>query len=301
MTGPLPDSPLPAAALPTLLTLRPDAAELSVSDLARSLAFYQRVLGLSVLSQTEGQAELGVAGTQRPLLVLHALEHPAPPPRASGLYHLALLLPSRADLGRFLRHVTGLNEGGLGVRLGASDHLVSEAIYLSDPDGHGIEVYRDRPRSEWPYEAGPQGQQLKMATDPLDVQGVLDSAGTALWTGLPVGSVMGHLHLKVSDQPAASRFYQALGFERMTAFPGASFLAVGGYHHYLGLNVWESRGAGPPAPNTPALRLAHFSVEPGEFPALLSRLEAMQLPVQATREWAELTDPSGIRLRFSRR
>ncbi|WP_161883584.1 VOC family protein [Deinococcus alpinitundrae] len=292
MTGPS----MPDSALPALLTLRPDAAELSVSDLARSVAFYQTVLGFSVLSQTAGQAELGVTGAGWPLLVLHALERPAPPQRASGLYHFALLLPSRADLGRFLGHVAGL-----GVRIGASDHLMSEAIYLNDPDGHGIEVYRDRLRSEWPYEAGSQGQQLKMATDPLDVQGVLDSAGTTLWTGLPVGSVMGHLHLKVSDQPASSRFYQALGFELMTEFPGASFLAVGGYHHHLGVNVWESRGAGPPAPNTPALQLAQFSVEAAEFPALLSRLEAMPVPVQATQEWAELTDPSGIRLRFSRR
>ncbi len=296
MTGPtLPDSPLTAAAL---LTLHPDAAELSVSDLPRSLAFYQTVLGLSVLSQAAGRAELGVAGAERPLLVLHALPQPAPPQRASGLYHFALLLPSRADLGRFLRHVAGLE-----VRIGASDHLVSEAIYLNDPDGHGIEVYRDRPRSEWPYEAGPQGQQLRMATDPLDVQGVLDSAGTTGWNGLPAGSSMGHLHLKVSDQRAASAFYQALGFEPVVELPGASFLSVGGYHHHLGLNTWESRGAGAPAANTPALRLAHFSVEAAEFPALLARLEALQVPLQVTADgnWAELTDPSGTRLRFSRR
>lgn len=293
MTGPA----LPDSALPTLLTLRPDAAELSVSDLPRSLAFYQTVLGLSVLSQAAGRAELGVAGAERPLLVLHALAQPAPPQRASGLYHFALLLPSRADLGRFLRHVAGLE-----VRIGASDHLVSEAIYLNDPDGHGIEVYRDRPRSEWPYEAGPQGQQLRMATDPLDVQGVLDSAGTTGWNGLPAGSSMGHLHLKVSDQRAASAFYQALGFEPVVELPGASFLSVGGYHHHLGLNTWESRGAGAPAANTPALRLAHFSVEAAEFPALLARLEALQVPLPVTADGtAELTDPSGTRLRFSQR
>ena len=297
MTGPS----MPDSALPTLLTLRPDAAELSVSDLPRSLAFYQTVLGLSVLSQATGRAELGVAGAEGPLLVLHALAQPALPQRASGLYHFALLLPSRADLGRFLRHVAGLE-----IRIGASDHLVSEAIYLNDPDGHGIEVYRDRPRSEWPYEVGPQGQQLRMATDPLDVQGVLDSAGTTGWNGLPAGSSMGHLHLKVSDQRAASAFYQALGFEPVVELPGASFLSVGGYHHHLGLNTWESRGAGAPAANTPALRLAHFSVEAAKFPALLARLEALQVPLQVTADgtepdWAELTDPSGIRLRFSRR
>lgn len=284
-----------------LHTLRPDAAELSVADLTRSLAFYQTVLGLSVLSQTAARAELGVAGAERPLLVLHALERPAPRQRATGLYHAALLLPLRADLGRFLRHVAGL-----GIPIGASDHLVSEAIYLTDPDGHGIEVYRDRPRSEWPYEAGPRGRQVRMATDPLDAPGVLGSAGNTVWSGLPVGTRLGHLHLKVSDQQAASGFYQTLGFELTTEFPGASFLATGGYHHHLGLNVWESRGASPPAPNTPALRLAHFTLEAAEFPALLARLEAVQLPVQAaadrsTGDWAELTDPSGTRLRFSRR
>lgn len=282
--------------LPALLTLLPDAAELSVADLARSLNFYQTVLGFSVLSQTAARVELGVAGTQRPLLTLHALERPAPRQRATGLYHFALLLPSRADLGRFLRHIAGL-----GVPIGASDHLVSEAIYLSDPDGHGLEVYRDRPRSEWPYEAGPRGQQLKMATDPLDVQAVLDSAGQTEWRGLPAGTRLGHLHLKVGDQQAASQFYQALGFEPMMEFPGASFLSVGGYHHHLGLNVWESPGAGPPAPNTPALRLAHFSVERAEFPALLARLEAAQVPVQVTADFTELSDPGGIRLRVSRR
>ncbi|GAA4016477.1 VOC family protein [Deinococcus rubellus] len=290
------------APLSALLTLLPDAAELSVADLPRSLAFYQTVLGFSVLSRTVTRAELGVAGAKQPLLILHALERPAAPAtRATGLYHLALLLPSRADLGRLLRHVAGLN-----VPIGASDHLVSEAIYLTDPDGHGIEVYRDRPRSEWPYEAGPRGRQVKMATDPLDVQGVLGSAGNTVWSGLPAATRLGHLHLKVSDQQAASQFYQALGFELMTEFPGASFLAVGGYHHHLGFNVWESRGASPPAANTPALRLARFTLEAAEFPALLARLEAAQMSVQAsadqtTNDWAELSDPSGNRLRFSRR
>ncbi|AWN23783.1 glyoxalase [Deinococcus irradiatisoli] len=287
--------PDPSAAAASLLSLELGAIELGVSDLPRSVEFYRTVLGLEVLSQTRHRTELGTS--ERSLVVLHALAEPVPAQRpATGLYHFALLLPSRADLGRFVRRVAEL-----GVRIGASDHLVSEAVYLHDPDGHGIEVYRDRPRGEWTFLPGPHGPQVQMATDPLDVQGVLSSAGDTRWTGLPSGTRMGHFHFKVSDQGAARDFYRQLGFERMTEFPGASFLAVGGYHHHLGLNVWESRGAAPPAPHTPALRLAHFTLKPGEFASLLARLQGVGLPLDLGEGGLELGDPSGNRLHFSPR
>ncbi len=268
--------------------LAPAAVELSVSNLPRSVAFYREVLGMTLRSSSEQRAELGTAG--RRLVVLHALAQPEPAQRSTGLYHLALLLPTRADLGRFLGHVAEL-----GLRIGASDHLVSEAVYLSDPDGHGIEVYRDRPRAEWPRVGG----QVQMASDPLDAPGLLGSAGDRVWSGLPAETVMGHLHFKVADQQAASEFYRWLGFEPVAELPGASFLSVGGYHHHLGLNVWDSRGALPPPANTPALLEAHFTLSAADLSALEQRLAAGGLPAQSEKGAVSLSDPSGIRLRFS--
>ncbi|AZI41427.1 VOC family protein [Deinococcus psychrotolerans] len=269
-------------------SLAPAEVELSVRDLARSVAFYREVLGLQVRSHTSHRAELGTA--ERPLIVLHALDNPQPPQRSTGLYHLALLLPGRADLGRFLKHVSDL-----GLRVGASDHLVSEAIYLNDPDGHGIEVYRDRLRSEWPQVDG----QLVMATDPLDAAGVLGSSEGTVWTGLPSGTVMGHIHLKVSDQQTATAFYQLIGFELTVQFLGASFLSAGGYHHHLGLNVWESRAAPAPAEDTPALRRAHFQLSRDDLAGLKERLQSAGLPFEEGESFADLTDPAGNQLRFS--
>lgn len=154
-------------------------------------------------------------------------------------------MPTRADLGRFVRHA-----GGLGVRLGQSDHLVSEAFYLQDPDGHGIEVYRDRPRGEWRWVGG----EVRMAGDPIDLPGLLLEAGPpAPWTGLPDGTVMGHVHLRVADLGAAEAFYAGtLGFDVVSRWPGALFVSVGGYHHHLGLNTWQSLGgeAAPGAART---------------------------------------------------
>lgn len=276
----LQSTPLPSS-------LAPAEVELSVADLARSLAFYRDVLGLKLRSYTDQRAELGT--DERPLIVLHTLENPQQPQRSTGLYHLALLLPTRADLGRFLRHVADL-----GIRIGASEHLVSEAVYLNDPDGHGIEVYRDRPRSEWPYVAG----QLGMATDPLDTEGVLGSAVGTVWTGIPAGTVVGHLHLKVSNQQAATAFYQLIGFEVMVQFPGASFLSVGGYHHHLGLNTWESRAASAPAVQTPALRRAHFQLSREDLTGLKERLASAGLPFEEGESFAAITDPAGNPLRF---
>ena len=272
-----------------IATLAPAEVELSVSDLPRSTAFYQEVLGLTLRSQTPSRAELGTP--ERPLIVLHALEQPQPPSRSTGLFHLALLLPTRADLGRFIGHVSAL-----GVRVGASDHLVSEAVYLNDPDGHGIEVYRDRPRSEWAFSGG----EVEMNTLPLDVEAVMQSASGTKWTGTPADTVMGHIHLKVSDLQAATDFYRSLGFDLMSSrYPGASFLSVGGYHHHLGLNVWHSQGAPGPVANTPALRLAHFELGASELTALTQRLAQRGLPAETSANAAELSDPAGNRLRFS--
>jgi catechol 2,3-dioxygenase len=227
---------------------------LQVADLVRSLAYYEGVLGLAVLSRGPASAVLGTHGDARPLVILD--EHPAARgmrPRARlGLYHFAILLPDRASLGRFVRHVATTSE-----RMGAGDHLVSEAFYLQDPDGLGIEVYADRPRSTWRR----RGRELMLATDPVDVEGVLAAAGDTTWTGMPAGTVVGHVHLHVGDLSAAEAFYSTgLGFDRITwSYPGALFLGAGGYHHHLGTNTWAGPGAQPPVPDD--ARLLEWTVE----------------------------------------
>lgn len=212
---------------------------LQVADLARSLGYYQRVLGLEVHSREPRAARLGPVGTADTILELRELAGAVPVPRRGrlGLYHFAILLPGREALGRFVRHLATLGE-----RAGMSDHLVSEAVYLTDPDGLGIEVYADRPRSSWQWADG----QLLMATEPMDVVAVVAAGGSLPWTGMPAGTVLGHVHLFVGDLTEASRYYHdGLGLDRMVwSYPGALFLAAGGYHHHLGVNTWAA-GAQP--------------------------------------------------------
>jgi catechol 2,3-dioxygenase len=226
----------PAYRLPA--ATRVGRVELQVSDLERSVAYYQRVLGLQVISRSDDGADLGPVGETTPLLRLHERRGAQRVPSRGriGLYHFAILLPDRSSLGRFVAHLAELGE-----RAGAADHLVSEALYLHDPDGLGIEVYADRPRHTWQAEEG----ELRMATLPLDVAGLVAAGGSERWTGMPTGTKMGHVHLHVGDLESASDFYHAaLGLDKMVwSYTGALFLAAGGYHHHLGLNVW----AGPDA------------------------------------------------------
>lgn len=216
------------------------AVRLQVSDLARSLAYYQDVLGLRVLRRAEGAATLGAHGDDAPLVELRERPgaRPAPMRGRLGLYHFAILLPDRRALGRFVAHLAETGE-----RAGASDHLVSEALYLHDPDGLGIEVYADRPRSTWRH----AGRQLAMDTAPLDLAGLVRAAGGERWTGAPAGTTVGHVHLHVGGLEAASAFYHAaLGLDAVVwSYPGALFLSAGGYHHHLGLNTWASPDAHP--------------------------------------------------------
>lgn len=213
---------------------------LQVADLERSVGFYEKVLGLRVVDREPGRAALTPQNDERVLIELRERSGARPvTPRRLGLYHYAILLPDRASLGRFVRHVSEA-----GVRIGAGDHLVSEALYLSDPDGHGIEVYADRPRDAWRR----RGRELLMATDPVDVDDLLRVAGDGVWDGMPAGTVMGHVHLHVGDIAAAQAYYSdALGFDRITwSYPGALFMSAGGYHHHLGTNTWAGPGATAP-------------------------------------------------------
>jgi catechol 2,3-dioxygenase len=213
---------------------------LTVSDLDRSLAFYQQGLGLKLHRREQGTAYLGAGRAE--LLVLTERPEARRASGTTGLYHFAILVPSRLELAKSLKQ---LAETGTQVE-GFADHLVSEAIYLSDPDGNGIEIYRDRSRSAWQYSHG----QLKMATDPLDLEAVLAEleGDISPWTGLHPDTVLGHVHLHVANIAQAEAFYRdVLGFELMVRYgPSASFLAAGGYHHHIGVNTWSGTVLPPP-------------------------------------------------------
>ena len=225
---------------------------LTVANLDRSIAFYRDVLGFRESSREGSIASLGAGRT---LVELVGKPDAIPKPRRSaGLYHFAILVPSRAALGQSLRRLVDRNWP----LTGASDHLVSEALYLDDPDGLGIEIYRDRPRAEWPRQNG----QVVMATDPLDLQAVHDEPGAdAPWRGLDPATTIGHVHLHVPHLDTAEALYCGrIGFEPMLrGYPGALFVAAGGYHHHLGLNTWT--GIGAPPPPQPAVGLRSFTIE----------------------------------------
>ncbi len=220
------------------------AVTLQVSDLARSLDFYGGFLGFAEIERATDRVVLGV--DDRPLVILRSGAQAPLKQRRLGLYHFAILLPDRAALGRVLEHLVRN-----GLQPGASDHLVSEALYLSDPDGLGIEIYRDRPREEW----SATGRQLDMATDPLDFDAVLAEGRGESWRGMPSGTVIGHVHLHVGDIDGAKAFYHtAVGLDVMVwSYPGALFLSAGGYHHHLGTNTWAGPRATPPEHGEPKL------------------------------------------------
>jgi catechol 2,3-dioxygenase len=263
-----------------------------VANLDRSLTWYSRVLGLSPFERTDRIATLGVPGGSPPLLELHELPGAKPMSRRGrlGLYHFAILLPERAALGRFLRHLSEIGE-----RAGMSDHLVSEDIYLADPDGLGIEVYADRPRGTWRVNDG----QLLMATDPLDVSDVLGAAGPERWSGMPNGTTMGHVHLFVGDLGQAEAFYhRGLGFDKVVwSYPGALFLSAGGYHHHLGTNTWAA-GA-PRAAQEDARMLEWELLVPGakDVADALGSIEGAGTPVERDRDSGVARDPWGTAVR----
>lgn len=211
---------------------------LTVRDVPAMAAFYETALGLAPLARDGSGVMLG-AGDRALLDLRHDPAARPHDPREAGLFHTAFLLPSRAALARWLVHAA---DRQLPLQ-GASDHLVSEAIYLSDPEGNGIEVYADRPRSAW---AGPDGR-IRMATERLDLN-ALARAADGPWQGAPDGTVVGHVHLQVGAVPEARAFWaDVMGLPAMADYPGATFHGSGGYHHHIAGNIWNSRGAGPRA------------------------------------------------------
>lgn len=208
---------------------------IQVADLDRSLAYYTGVLGFATLTRGSTEAHLGAHGDDRVLVEIRERPGVRPVPKRGllGLYHFAVLVPTRADLGRALAHFHDQ-----AISLGSADHLVSEALYLVDPDGLTIEVYRDRPRSEWNH----RGTELVMASDPIDARGLIEAGGGRPFDGLPSGTTIGHMHFYVDHLERASAFYEAgLGLDAtMRSFPGALFLSAGGYHHHVGTNTWAA-------------------------------------------------------------
>jgi catechol 2,3-dioxygenase len=279
------ESPSPAVSIDA--ATRVGIVALTVADIDRSVGFYRKALGFTVLRRMGPDAILGTAGT--PLLVLN--EQPGALPwmvdAATGLYHFAILLPTRADLGRWLRHFFTQDYPPPG----QGDHVVSEALYLRDPDGHGIEVYRDRPREGWRWVNG----QVQMGGGPVDVRGMLAEANAAgkPWTGLPDGTYLGHIHLQVGDIPAAEDFYHGvLGFDVVSRSASALFVSAGGYHHHLGTNTWHSLGASPPLAGTATLRFFSLDLPTDEArAAVVTRISNAGIAFHETANAVVVRDP----------
>lgn len=266
---------------------------INVTNLERSLEFYRDFMGLKVLEQTDKKAVLTVDGKTGMLTLIQPENAQSKERRTTGLYHFAILLPTRADLGSFLKHL--IQTKNRQIQLGAADHLVSEALYFNDPDGNGIEIACDRPSSQWEW----NGDQVNMATVQLDAEGLLAEADHE-WNGMPVDTLMGHIHLHVSYIEETEKFYtEALGFDIVTRFPGALFASTNGYHHHIGLNIWNGTGAKAPAKESAGLNW--FSLV---FPNQAKREEAMvrieKVGSTVVKEGDDfiIEDPSGNKIKL---
>ncbi len=275
---------------------RPGAVTLTVADLDRAAAFYRDAIGLRELRREDGVSELGAPGSEAVLVRLAGSpQAPERPRRTTGLFHLALLVPSREELARAVNRVAGNGHRFTG----ASDHLVSEALYLDDPEGNGIEIYRDRPRDEWRVRDG----ELQMATLPLDLRSVLATVAEGdAGEGMAAGTRIGHVHLQVAALPDARDFWVGVvGFDPVVeSYPGALFVSAGGYHHHIGLNTWAGVGAPPPPAGARGLR--SFEIVLPDRAALdetLARLVRAGVEVAGDTAAASIVDPSGNRALLS--
>jgi catechol 2,3-dioxygenase len=263
---------------------------IKVKNLDYSVTFYQNIIGLQLLEQSERKAVLTADG-QTPLLTLEEPVDVIPKQEhMSGLYHFAILLPTRADLGDFLRHLILT-----GYPLGAADHYVSEALYLNDPDGNGIEVYRDRPSLEWTWKT----DLVEMATEELDAEGILAESG-AEWKGLPSGTIMGHIHLHVGDLEKAKEFYiKGIGFEVVSYYPQAVFLSSGRYHHHVAINTWQGSGAPTPPENSVGLNWYSLVFPNNEArEKVMKQLEQIGAPLKKEGTFYVTNDPAGNQIRL---
>jgi catechol 2,3-dioxygenase len=272
--------------------LRIRLVRLAVSDLDVSAAFYEQVLGLALIERDEERALLGI-DLGDPALELTALAGARPaPPRSTGLFHVAWLHPSRGSLADTVHRIAAARWP----LTGASDHGVSEALYLNDPDGLGIEVYADRPVEKWGRL--PDGG-WEIFTEPLDLDDLMASATGEHVARMAPGTSIGHVHLKVADVDVTEPFYAALGFEEQARIPQAAFIAAGGYHHHIGLNSWQSAGGSPPPPDSPGLRLVAFELSSPEAVAAVGAAAGDAAGPGARDGELLLGDPDGETLSFA--
>ncbi len=269
---------------------------LRVSDLERSRRFYEGILAFQPIEESAGKVVLGGQGKQ-PLLELIEVAGAVPQPRrATGLYHVAILFPTRPDLGRELLRVAKA-----GLQIGQGDHLVSEALYLSDPDGNGLELYRDRPRSEWHWTNG----MVEMATDPVDMRSLVEEGerDAEPWDVIPAGTRIGHIHLQIGDIKEARELYHTiLGFDVTADLSeaGALFVSAGGYHHHIGLNTWHSRGASTTPTNAAGLQTYVIAIPThAGLQEVKERLLAHQVPFAELEDLIRVDDPWSNRILLS--
>jgi catechol 2,3-dioxygenase len=278
------------ATLPAAATI--GSATLRVADESRALALYRDIIGLRVQGKENGKIALGAG--ERPFLFLEAAEGAEPRPKRglTGLYHVAILLPDRAALGSAISRLKNA-----GIKLGAADHNVSEAIYLYDADGNGLEIYRDRPREEWPWKDG----LLQMANKPLDFESILAEGGKEEPDEhLPAGTRIGHVHLQVGDLAEAEKFYTGiLGFAKTAMLPGALFASAGGYHHHIAANVWDSRNAPPPPDTMAGLKEFEIELPSEEIAAVKQRMESAGVKTEASGGDFTVRDPWRTSIRMA--
>ena len=287
------DAPNPSAS-PTFASTTPlhvGSVGLKARDLSRLADFYSQAIGLHVIDRDSKTARLGAGGVT--LLELEAAPDARPDdPRGAGLYHTAFLQPTRGDLGRWLVHIAR-NRVQLS---GASDHAVSEAIYLDDPEGNGIEVYRDRLPEEWRW----NGSRIQMGNERLDLDNLAADAGPAPYTGAPDGLRIGHIHLRVGDIEAAQKFSSgAVGLDVTAGRHGALFMSSGHYHHHVGSNIWHSAGA--PRRDEDRAGLAWFTMQASDdaLASVKASLKAADVPTSEGNSGLEARDPWGTRVRFT--
>lgn len=266
------------------------AVRLAVKDLSGMKNFYREIIGLEILNQDQDSATLGVGDL--PLVELISNPEGISHPNSTGLFHIAILLPNRQELGRWLKHLisTGYPLDGVG------DHLVSEALYLSDPEGNGIEIYRDRPKQTWQYIDG----QIQMDTKSVDLESLLAEASKEGFSGLPEGTKIGHIHLQVNSVAKTAAFYQeVLGFDLIAKLPGAGFLSAGGYHHHIGMNTWRSMGGGI-APSD-SLGLVDYQIvlsSSSSQESIANKLSSHQIEFSQQNGTLRVQDPAGIWIEF---
>ena len=289
------DAPNPSAT-PTFASRTPlhiGAVSLKTRNLEALAAFYGEALGLSVMRREERGATLGAGGVPLVELELQPAARPDDP-REAGLYHTALLMPTRADLARWLHRVARRKVA----LTGASDHAVSEAFYLDDPDGNGVEVYCDRPAESWEW----TGDDLRITTDPLDIDAILrEVPANSSYPGAPDGLRIGHVHLRVGEVGRAEAFYRdGLGLDVTRRRHGASFMSSGRYHHHIAANVWHSAGAAVRDPDRAGLSLLVLeAADANTLAEIRARLTRGGIPFRESSAGIETSDPWGTRLRIA--